>query len=410
MPLRKPRRQRSGSSNRPLRLDSGEVLLTYEQAARRLDISEDSLETHWLRAGWLKPSHYRQGSVRFINAEDVDRAAVVRGQRVPGPLYGSTEAAEYLGVSARKFMQLISAGRLREAIPDSGLYAQSDLDRVLLHLAGIDDPITKAEAGRLAGRCRGGLDHWVESGHVAAVKTGGRSVWVSRSAVFKLVESRRQQQEQLDAGVESGRFLRTPEAAKRLGISEVALFKAFKRGVLKSVEFDLLRRTVVESEDLERARAGLARAPDARRHGSPAWSRATGLPEGLLTVAQAAQHLGVTTSTVLNLVHRGELVAAQRGRCGKKAAYGFELAAVQALVDARRDELVTTKAAAALLGISPKQVKGLVHVGALQVAQERAGGWWLFERRDVQQLVGSPAVVRAKRERAKWLGCHRASS
>lgn len=388
--------------DRPLRLDTGEQLLTYEQAAHRLGVSKSTLVKHWIGGGWLKPSPYRQGAVRYLKVEDVARAAAERGRRRLRQLLHAADAATYLGVSVRRFRQLVAVGRLREAMPGHGLYARADLDRVLLHLNGIDDPVSKAEAARLVGLRRTGLDRQIAAGRLTAVTTGGHYVWISRRAVAKFAAAHRRQKAQLAGGLRSGKYLRTSEAARRLEISEAALFKAFKRGAIKPVEFELLRRTVVAATEVERARAAMARATSDRRTGTPAWPRASGLRPDMMTVAQAAELLQVTKNTVLHHVKRGRLVPAGRGTWGSAPAYGFECRDVQALLDAqrRRAQLLDTRAAANVLGITAKQVKGLARRGLLPVAERGSPGWF-YVRAVVAKLAKSKAVVEARERRRK---------
>jgi excisionase family DNA binding protein len=367
----------------PLVLASGEKLVTYEQAARLLGTSKATLKSHWIKTRWLQPTPYRQGRRRFVLLEQVHRAARERLRVASAQLFTVQEAARYVGVSARRLQRLVANGRLREARAGLGLFAREDLDRALLLLRGVRDPIRGADAARLAGVTKSTLAYWIEAGRVEAVQVG-RYWYVSRAALVAVARKRKREAQMLQRAVAARRLLRTPDAARRLGVSELTLFKAFKRGILAPVHFELLRRTFVRAGDIERVRRRrLLKGP-----------RRTGLPGGVLDVASTAKMLGTGRRRVRDLVDAGKLRVTARGNHGARAAFGFAQADVLALKTEREQwaKLVTTRGACLILGISPDDLRVLVHAGVVPIAARDPNRFYfdasaLRNARDMQEVL-----------------------
>jgi hypothetical protein len=144
-----------------------------------------------------------------------------------------------------------AVGQLSEAMPGSELFARVDLDRLRLLREGIADPISKAEAARLAHVPKATFEYWIEAGRVEACQVGR---FLSKAAVLTLVRKRDRELATLRREMAAGRLLRTNAAARRLGVSEVALFQWLKRGVLRLTRFPLLRRTFLRAAEVERVR------------------------------------------------------------------------------------------------------------------------------------------------------------
>lgn len=344
----------------PLRLDDGRVLLTYAEAARRLRTSIYNLKRTWLRHRWLRPTDYRRGGFSYIDAGDLAAAVELRKRFKTAQLLNPAQVAARLGLSLTKVAAQIRTGHLGEALPGSGLYALDDVNRLLLRLRGIPDPISLSAAqARLGERSRTRLQALIASGALEAVYTGKRRLWLSANAVDAL------------ARAPSPTPTRTPErtvttraAATYLALSTATIARYVTRGLLKPTSGGSYRTYRFSRATLAAFKARHSPGP----HGPT-------LPRGLVRTEEAAQLLGVCHKTVEHYVQRGRLRPSYRATWGGHVAYGFSrrsltlFAQHQLGLDRRAailpKGLLSTPQAAAFLGIQGQAVRRYVRLGAL---------------------------------------------
>lgn len=298
------------SSVKPLVLSSGEALVNYAQAAALLGTSVMTLKSYWLRTGWLRPVPYREGVRRFLLLEDVRRAGRERTRLTDSRLLSAAEAGRYLGV---KVARLVRGGMLREARPGMDLYAVEDLDRALLRLRGIRDPVTRQEAARLAGRDKNSVKRWIAAGRLVGVMVG-RHTYCSRAAALKLGRERVDLKAGLERDLRAGKLLEIGDAAKLAKVSKNAVSGALQRGLLTPVRVEPLRRLLVRADELRR--------PEVLRQLREPFR--FGLEPDLLDSRQAAALLGTNRKRVADMARDGRMRVAARCRSGKRVVLGFE--------------------------------------------------------------------------------------
>lgn len=295
------------------------TLLTYSAAARHLGITLETFRQSWLSAGWIHPVPGHPG---FVRSRDLEFARSVRSRCRIHRLYDAAGAARFLGLLPRAFPAFARRHQLREAVPGSRLFCFQDLERVLVALRGIPDPILKSHAAALLG-----FDHptrlnpFVRAAKLKFVRTDPHRTWFSRAQVEAVLQQKAQQRRRLDAGVAAGDLLLPRECARRLKVSVTAVYQLFTSGRLTAVRFPYLanKTAALASEVAAHLANRTVKGP-----------RQSGLPPGVLTTRQAAKELGISVDLLHKHIHRGDLAVAARGRWGRRAALGFAPADIAA--------------------------------------------------------------------------------
>jgi hypothetical protein len=86
-------------------LPTGEKLVTYREAARRLGVAEATIVA-WLGWGWMHASPYRIEGRRYLQLDEIERVAALRGSST-SRLMTLGEAADYLGTPIGKLRSQI---------------------------------------------------------------------------------------------------------------------------------------------------------------------------------------------------------------------------------------------------------------------------------------------------------------
>jgi excisionase family DNA binding protein len=171
-----------------------------------------------------------------------------------------------------------------------------------IHAAGY---ITVLEAATELGVTRLTVDKMIQSGRLRAERRGRR--WVTRPEWVAGAHRGRRPQRRVPAGM-----LTVNEAAERAGVHHTTVRKAIRDGRLPAVAPDWPNGYGIDPRDLD------AWAPHARkpRHNlashhttAAAWRR----ENGYLSVAEAAELLGITRSALQVRITRGQQAAVRAG-------------------------------------------------------------------------------------------------